>query len=163
MQMCVKMVWVASWDSFPSCQVHPPKLPKCIFGSKCKKRLFKAEWCWNFDQVMLWHFCWCCFCHVYMSAEFKKKFLAAQREILPRVNTSHLECNNIAYWSQKRGRNIDAWMISCFTPSAIFVGPASDPPVTVLTLFVTTSSVWATKGYEGMFDLYRVCHSRNIP
>ena len=122
-------------------------------------RITVREWCLKFDQLTLWHLSWCCFCHVCMGAEFEKEFWQHKER-------SYLEVI-LATWSaitmltdcKKRSK------YCCMDDRLLhyFVGPASDPPVIVLTLFVTISSVWATKDYEGMFDLYKVCHSRNIP
>ena len=65
---------------------HPPKnfkLPKRSFGAQGKdRRSFRTEWCVTY--------CWLhydvskdsAFCHVCMTAEFEKKFLASIKEIL---------------------------------------------------------------------------------
>ncbi|XP_062523370.1 zinc finger MYM-type protein 1-like [Corticium candelabrum] len=62
---------------------HPPKtfrFPRRKFGSKGETRSFKAEWCEKFDWLHYDASADAAFCHVCMSAELEKKFLASTKK-----------------------------------------------------------------------------------
>ena len=76
---------------------HPPKtfrFPHRKFGSKGDTRSFRAEWCEKFDWLHYDVSGDAAFCHVCMSAELEKKFLASTRRDLAFIS------KGFTYWKE---------------------------------------------------------------
>ena len=61
---------------------HPPKsfkFPLCSFGSKGEKWSFRAEWCSQYNWLHYDSVADGVFCHVCLTAEFEKLFLASTK------------------------------------------------------------------------------------
>ena len=72
---------LAGLQSIPS-KFYPTKtyaFPARKFGSKEEKRSFQADWCQKYDWLHYYRNADAAFCHLYLTAEHEKKFLASTK------------------------------------------------------------------------------------